>query len=322
MQNSYSSANISLANGFSALCSGIEFLGHINEIRNTYRHHTAIMNRKPHHSDAPEIIISHINQLAKTRNIEDVYVVVLASDEFADYWTDTAKRTIYLPASCVQELEELLQKDILTEIEKEKFNHHSAGIHHELTHIKYNDSTYTHVHEKIIGTIGSFAIVHGMNRLLVNQFPIINNNYIINNLAKIIRAIAIIECTRSIVRANLYSKYVEQRADNEIPNEKELLQAQLNLFQARHRQDLETIDSMKAISWKDIFNHFKEEKKIVGNLKTVQNALMTSAMKIIPTHWFNNSLVMSVICYPRALHPTDIQRAKQLENRIAELEKQ
>jgi hypothetical protein len=307
-------------NGFSALCSAFELFNSTNEIRNTYRYHIDILaeNEKLYYSDAPEAIVSYIAELAKKRNLkEHVHVVVSTSDIYVDYCADGPKKTIYLPPHCAQELEELLlQKNILTDDEQKRLNRHTATIHHELTHLKYNDGTYTHIYENIIGTIGSFAIVYGFNRILMKQIPFLCTNYATKNIAKIARGVGTIICTRYIVASNLYSKYMEQRADDEIPNQKELLQAELEIYQSYHQKELEEIKLVKAIEWKEALAAFKNRSI------TLSNFLSISKIKIVPISWFNNPLMMDILIHMRAEHFSHLHRMERFRKRLAELEKQ
>lgn len=151
-------------------CSGIELLAGINEINNIFRNHANIMaeNKKEHSSSAPEALVSFIEKLAQERNIKEIHTVIQDSDKYGDYFCGGPEKTIYIPLKCAQELEELLQKNSLSDDEQKQFNKHLAKIHHEITHIKYNDGTYTHIYENSLGIVGGLAIIYGLNNLLTN----------------------------------------------------------------------------------------------------------------------------------------------------------
>jgi hypothetical protein len=303
--------------GFSGLCSGLELLHTINEPYNTYRYHTEIVaeSKKDHYSDAPQNIIAYVTELAKNRGLSNLQVVVATSDKFADYSADSKKQTIYISSKDAVELEELLNKNILDDIEQKKLDCHTAYIHHELTHMHYQDGMYTHVYENIIGTVGSIASVHAIDGFATKQLPILAQNYFLNNSRKIIRGVTIIELTRYIVNSNLCSKYKELRADDGIPNKKELLNASALEYEKRHQRYLAEIDDVKEATWQDIANRPEEYKKAVP-------LLQICAMKLIPKNWFNQPLVMDVVFHAREEHPSHLRRALRFRKRIAKLEKE
>ncbi|HSC25218.1 MAG TPA: hypothetical protein VLB80_03330, partial [Candidatus Babeliales bacterium] len=164
-------------------------------------------------------------------------------------------------------------------------------------------------YENIIGVIGSAIITKIINQSLIKHIPSLKNNFIAYNTLKIGRGIARIEIARYIINSNMYSKYAELRADNGIPNEKALLEAQAQEFRQEHEELLGVIDDIKTSLYKQIINRPEMHREML-------NTPQVLAMKILPKKWFDTPLITNIVCYPRSTHPCGRQRELNFLHRI------
>ena len=261
-------------------------------------------------SNASEKIINFITQIAETRNIKNIKIII--NDAHGDYASQSLKNVIILDSPTAKELENLLNTKELTQKEQEILYDHIAAVHHELTHIKNDDSRYILIYESIIGTIASTIITTPITHFLIKNFPILASNFKIHNTFKIACALTEYAIARYIIDSNLYSKYTELRADNGIPNKKELLESQFEFHMQIHNNSLEGIDEIKKSSW-------KETKDAYGSAISIPQIF---AFKIIPKKFFDIPFVMNLVYYARSTHPCNLQRALRFKKRIEQIDQQ
>lgn len=304
--------------GLSSLCSGFELMCAFNPLWTSYFIHCPAMlakKEKEYHSNASEKIMHFVQLLKEKRNINQNIHVIIKENGHRDYSMASHKNILYIPPMVSKELEELLAKKELTQEEQIKLNRHIASVHHELTHLKNDDTTNTFIRENVIGTIGSAIITETINQYFIKQVPFLNNNFIAHNALKIGRGIGRIVIARYIINSNPYEKYAELRADDGIPNEKALLESQVNCFHQEHEELLSVIDDIKSSSYQEIINRPETHRAML-------NTLQVFAMKILPKEWFNIPFITNIVCYARATHPCGRQRELRFLQRIATLDKE
>jgi hypothetical protein len=308
--------------GLSMGCSEFELicaLYPVIRIAQIVRYNTE--ERKPSYlsSNAPQKIIDFIRLQAKVRNLDN-NIIVLIEEKEVGYSTNTIDNAIFMGPLDAQSLEDLLEKkesNTLTPEEQEQLANHTAAIHHELTHIANNDNFYSYIYNSTIGMAGSAIIFCCINTISNHYIPSLKSNFALHNNLKLIRGIMRMRLVHFICESHIYTKYMELRADDGIPAEKELLEAKANYFQKRHENIIEEIDTVKSLSWKEIIDKRQIIKDHCG-ISTI-GLLM---IKLLPKQWFSNSLVTNMVLNLRETHPSDLHRAERFRKRIAELEKQ
>lgn len=298
--------------GISSLCSGFELICALNPIWTTYLIYQPRMlakKNKEYCSNAPKNIINFVDNIKQQRNIQENLHVVIKENGHRSYNMESIKNILYIPPTVSKELEDLLEKKELLLEDQLKLNYHTATIHHELTHLENDDSTNIHIYENVIGTIGSAIVTGAINRLFIQRIPFLNNNFTAHNIMKVTRGLARVEIARYIIKSHFYKKYAELRADDGIPNEKALLESEVQYFHQEHEQLLDAIDNIKSSTWKEIINRPDKHRAML-------NTPQVFAMKILPKKWFDMPFVTNAICYPRATHPCGKQRELRFLNKL------
>jgi hypothetical protein len=259
-------------------------------------------------SDASEPIMHFATNLAQSRGISDVRVVL---SDAHDYGTNDNANIIEIPRKEAEELERLLIKPTLTSEEKEEMNEKIGTWHHELTHCHMRSLKYVPMYDAAIGTLGAVTTSAGLTHLAYKYLPSIKNNFILHNAFKLGRGAVTLSLACKLMNMNLYKKYDELKADDGIPNQKDLLVAQMKRHEQRHDIHLHWVDVIKErASFGDIISPPE------GNDFPRSQLL---AMKTIPKSLFNKPLVMDAVFHANTEHPSDLRRANRFKDRIAKL---
>lgn len=261
-------------------------------------------------SDAPEPIISFATEIATLRGINDVKVML--SGDTHDYSTNDNGNIILIPNKQADELEELLTKTTLTVEEQEKRDEHAGLVHHELTHGIMRSLKYAPMYDAAIGIIGAISTSATVTYFTNQHFPSIQKSFPLRNAFKLGRGAFTFSLAFKLMNMNLYKKYDELKADDGIPNQKELLVAQMKMYEKRHDVHLHWVDVIKErASFGDIISPPK-------NNDFPRFQLL--AMKIIPKHFFNKPIVMDAVFHAGEEHPSDLRRALRFKQRIKDIE--
>lgn len=259
-------------------------------------------------SDASEPVTHFATNLARSRGINDVRVVL---SDAHDYGTNDNANIIEVPRKEAEELEKLLTKPILTSKEKEEMDEKIGTWHHELTHCQMRSLKYVPMYDAAIGTLGGIATSAGIIHFTHKYFPSIRNNFVLRNAFKLGRGAVTLSLACKLMNMNLYKKYDELKADDGIPNEKDLLVAQIKRHEKRHDMHLHWIDVIKErASFGDIVS--PPESNDFPRCQLL-------AMKIIPKNLFNNPLIMDAVFHANTEHPSDLRRANRFKDRLAKL---
>jgi hypothetical protein len=299
--------------GISGACSAAELLitsGRL--IGAIYLDHAAKIYTKELQdvqSDAPQIITDYISDIAKERNINNVRVIL--NDDY-DYSANSYTNIIHVPKPMASELELLLNNKNRNLEEEKQLNEHIGTIHHELTHIVRHSKKYCLFYDTIIGTTGAMASTMTLSHIIKKNIPIISKNFILNNGFKVARALCTLQMSRYLTDMNLHGKYDELKADDGIPNKKELLEAQTAFYRNRHEQMLQSVNFVKENDYKTICEEFYASPSRIQYL----------AIKTIPQKWFNNPLVTDTVFNMYSSHPSNLRRALRFEKRLNNLEKE
>jgi hypothetical protein len=268
-------------------------------------------------SDVPDEIVSFVSKLTEERNLLPVYVIQKEGDDFCSL---SFRRTIALAPVIVQKLSDLLSKTNLTIEEQELLNLYEWCLHHELTHIHYNDSLNSFTYEKIISsTVGliTLGIMYGITKKIA---PSILNSTITNNIYyKITSGLLAGKITDYVISCNIYGKYKEFRADKETPNKKELLIAAIKQFENFYQQrDLKSISHIKDMTFKNFLNFlFMRSDEARKKISVLQ---LCCIRYLLPSSQYNNGPLMTVLLNGKMLHPAHIHRANLFRARLEKLE--
>ena len=304
--------------GFSGLCSAIELA-----ITSTPLVVSGILyprdllkaqQQDSTESNAPQVIIDHIAQLAKERNIQYEIKVIIGKD--TPYAMHTYKHVMQMSSEEAEELESLLNNTNHNELETKLFNFHNATIHHELTHDIKEDQKRIPLYEAIIATFGSIGASSTLTGVVKKYIPEVKKNFTVHNGFKLARSGLTYAVAFNIVQMNMGSKYTELRADDGIPSKKEYLEAMAEYYENKHTDGLKYIDSVKEnLGYQAIlYSPLRENEQF--------NRKQLFAMKTLPREWFNKPLIMNTILYMDSTHPSNLHRAMRLRKRIANIEQQ
>jgi len=306
--------------GISGLCSLIELgttstplivagILHPRDLLKAQKENTA-------QSNAPQIIIDHITQLAKERNIKHEIKVVVQEDDQTPYSMDSNNHIVLITSEKAEELKSLLNNTNHNESEQKTFNWHNAAIHHELTHDINKDVKRKPIYEAAVGTLGSIGASAIFTDIIKKYIPEIKKKFTLHNSFKLARTGLTYTVAFNLIQMNIGSKYAELKADDGIPNKKELLEAFVEGFENDHAHELENIETFqKNWPYQYLFYH-----PLDSNMS--QNRIHYLVVKTLPKNWFNNPLVMDTIRYTNSTHLSPIHRAKRVRKKIAKLEKQ
>lgn len=245
----------------------------------------SIINQKP---DAPEIVKEFAHENIKTIGINPPNLRIKQYPSFASY-----KQNTILIKDCDCDLNEhfnlinLLKKqndNTLTMQEKEKLNLYRAIIQHEGTHLKNKDPRNTEQVRNIALCAANYLPFYNFyqSKILKKNVPIKIAPSIIKSLALIPSGLGKLIMTPLIMSA--YSIYSEQRADDGISDDIDVLQAAANSFKERAKE---------------------EDLQQQGDPKHPMRRRIDNFLSII-----------------KEGHPSDTQRAQRFEERIAKLKEQ
>ncbi len=278
-------------------------------------------------SDAPEKIIQLIKQETEKRNLYDIRCCIKEDGgEFPNYSTNSVARIIYIPKTRAAKLEKLLNTETQnkTPEEQKEYNNHLSTIHHELTHIERNSMKRRKV------KIAAAAIAQGLdlavNQIITKKIPYIKNSFWLNNIYKVAGGI-----TKSFLINNLtniqYKKYEELKADDGVPNQKELLEAEANEWKECHDKQMWWVNGIKnnctfidllRIKLQHKYCHeAKESEKVVDEVFNLPQLIF---VKLIPKNIFNKSPLLNDICFAlNKRQPSYLRRAMRFRKRIEQL---
>ena len=264
-----------------------------------------------------QIVADYLGKIAKERGAHDIKLII---DSTCDsYANDKYDPIVYINPNTAHELESLLKNNARQPVEEEKLNLHTGDFHHELTHELRDSGHRFGIYRAIAGTVSAVATSSILSHVIKKNVPIIPNSFILNNGFKITRsgftfllASHLIRSKRTFLDNLLYVHYEETQSDKGIPNQKELLEPQAKLYEARHADRLEYIQDIKTNKhYSDIISLPKESH---------YNRFELLTMKTIPIDWFNNPHIMSNTLYAQDTHPSDIQRALHFRKRIKDID--
>ncbi len=261
-------------------------------------------------SDAPQIVTDYITHIATERGLKNAKVIL--NGDAHDYCTNTNGNIVYIPTKQAEELESLLTNNNRNGQEEKKLNEHIGTIHHELTHNINSSLKYVPMYDAAIGTTGAVTTSAILSHYIKKQIPIIQKNFALRNCFKLVRSGTTAFVAFNLMHMNMYGKYDELKADDGVPNKKELLDVLAETFEDRHASHLRCVDIIKekadypTILWKELPDDMFSRKQLL-------------AMKILPKKAFDNAIVMDTIFYANAEHPSDLRRAERFRKRSAEL---
>jgi hypothetical protein len=262
-------------------------------------------------SNAPKIVTDFITNIAQDRKINDLKVILY--DDY-DYCAmhDRAK-ILYVPTYLSKKLESLLQNSNRSIEEEQQFNEYIGTIHHELTHSINESSVYSSFYDTAMETAGALTVSAALTSAVKKYVPIIHKNFALRNSFKLVRSGLTLYTTLNIMNMNMYKKYDELKADDGIPNKKELLTAQIAKYESKHNDYVKYIDIIKeradypTILWKKL----PDEEPF--------NRKQLLAMKLLPKSLFNKPLIMDIVFHAKETHPSDLRRTNRFKDRIAKL---
>jgi len=261
-------------------------------------------------SNTPQIVTDLITNIADDRKINDLKIIL--HNNYHHYAMHDRAKILYVPTYLAEELESLLQNSNRSIEEEQKFNLHIGTIHHELTHCINKSGVYSPLYDTAIETTGAIAISAILTSVIKKHIPIIHNNFALRNGFKLIRSGFTLYTTLNIMNMNMYKKYDELKADDGIPNKKELLTAQIAKYEAKHNDYLTSIDIIKeradypTILWKELPDNQFTRKQLL-------------AMKLLPKSLFNKPLTMDIVFHAKQSHPSDLRRELRFKERFAKL---
>ncbi|HEX4068771.1 MAG TPA: hypothetical protein VHX42_01610 [Candidatus Babeliales bacterium] len=295
----------------SSLCSTTEMLLTCAPLLDKYLFNPADIRAeklKNVQSNAPETITAFITKIAQSRNIHNVKVIL--SDDY-DYSTNDNGNIILIPNKYVGELETLLSKSTLTTQEKEQLDEHTGIVHHELTHGTMRSLKYAPIYDAAIGTVGAASLSATLTRFTHTYFPGVQKSFTLRNVFKLARGAFALPFAFKLMNMNMYKKYDELKADDGIPNQKDLLTAHMKRHEKRHDIYLHWVDTIKKhASFSDIISPPEDNDFSRPQLL---------AMKTVPKQLFNQPLVMDAVFHANTEHPSDLRRANRFKDRLAKL---
>lgn len=187
--------------------------------------------------DAPEIIHSFVHKNIQDIGLNDSTLSIKVGTYNADVSWAAKPGIIALPFREVnpenpKSLINLLQKQQHTPEETEKINLCRSIVQHEATHLKNNDSTNNRIAQWVIFGASTLPLVYGW----------LKKGSSTTNTQAAMKRLAFIPATITALLANglanaAYSRYVEQRADNGIANNIDILQAAANKYRKAAEED-------------------------------------------------------------------------------------
>jgi len=182
--------------------------------------------------------------------------------------------------------------------------------------------------------ICTILVIHGaaiaLKPIITRLVPRLNTAFLLKNIAKVGTGLLMLNAQRLLIR--LCAKYEELKADDGIPNKKELLKAfaiylekefELVLKNVRFIENFFSVQNLIKLSEKSK----KEYEKDIESCKNVcQKFTMVDLLliKIFGEEGFRTWPLVSDLLshYLHRNHPSDLRRAMRLRKRIKELEKQ
>ena len=246
------------------------------------------------------IVIDYITNIAKERGIHNAQVIIESKCE--QYSKDPYNPIVYVNPKEASELESLLQKNTRTAEEQKTFHRHTGDIYHEWEHHLRNSEHCFRIYKAITGTAGAVATSATLSHIIKKHVPAIEKNFMLNNGFKIARSG--FTCLLALKLAhskmpyidNLYRHYDELQADKGIPNKKELLEPQIELYETRHNDLMRYIqDTKETTSYTDIIS--PPEKSYCNRFELL-------AIKTLPITSFNNPYVMDNTLHAKIKHPS------------------
>ncbi len=180
---------------------------------------------------------------------------------------------------------------------------------------------------KINATIATAAIGQVLSlvtkEMVTQIFPIIKHSFWLNNTYKIADGMT----KRSFlhITQNQYSKYEELKADDGIPNKKELLEAQVDHYKTYHNFSIMCwVNGVKdTCTFSDLFriklqhSYHNETEKLADKVLNLPQLIL---IKLVPKNIFETSPLFNDICFRlNETHPSYLRSATRLIKRIEQL---
>ena len=264
----------------------------------------------------PQIVTDYITSIATERGINNAQIIMDSKCE--QYSKDAYDPIVYVNPKEASELELLLQNSNRTAEEQKTLHRHIGDIYHEWEHHLRNSEHCFRVYKAITGTIGAIATSATLSHLIKKYIPAIKKNFLLYNSFKMARSGLTCWLTCKLAHSkityldNLYHHYDELQADKGIPNKRELLEPQAELYETAHNNLMKYIQKTKETAcYTDIISPAPEYHA---------NRFELFAIKTLPIKWFNNPYIMNATLYAKIKHPSDIQRALCFRKRIKDID--
>jgi len=201
-------------------------------------------------SNVPQPIINLVKQEAEKRGINNIRCV--SGGKNHTYCTHDPSKILYIPDKYIKALSRVLQKEKLTKDEQTRLNSHRVYINHELTHMERKSQILHNRYVPIAATLATQGAATCFNWL----FPLTCKSFLLKNAIKIVGGISKFYIIFTLMR--LFKKYDELKADDDIPDEVELLKIAVK----DHENRFEPI--MKDVNW---INNFPLSKLLYIKMK-------------------------------------------------------
>lgn len=198
---------------------------------------------------------------------------------------------------CLNKEQENELENAINNSNQTTLNLHTAFIHHELTHIKRDPTP------RQLLTLATGSLIPAT---ALTFFPksISETNVLLLLVTSQILNLMIIP--------TILDKYEEIRADDGIPNKRELLTAQSNSFITHHKNMIKEIDNIK--NYPSLIEAYIKKRHYFSLAKIF-------IARTLPTKYFVTSLLFCELMHITDEHPSDLFRAKRFESRLKKLEK-
>jgi hypothetical protein len=267
-------------------------------------------------SEASDEVAEFVNKIAVKRGLSPVYTQLYSQD----FTSESINRIVFISPSISEHLSHLLSKPDLTTEEKSILNKYKGNIHHELTHIQYNDSLNFNTGERSIGALAgltSLGITYAATKKIA---PSILHNTVTKNLYyKTLTGLVAGKITDYTISCNIFSKYGEFRADKGIPNKKELLIPLIKELENLHQEDaLKRITGLQKTSSPEFLGILY--RRNVESRQTISTLQLCCIRYLLPSSLHNNGPLMTILHNGKLTHPADIHRANLFRARLEKLE--
>lgn len=291
-------ANIWLAAKIgSSIVAGMPF---IKKAHNSLKgfNQASLEEAKNYRSDASEIVNEFIKDTIKPLDLNDFDIIVKINtnqpDETGGYFYDQ-KTHRYIGLITLHRSNEELENIIQQAPHNENFRHQLydliGAIQHEASHIKHKDQFSNNIIAPFLAPFITHAILEIPLLYVAHKFS--NASYVVKSGLLLSALIAKYSVNTLLIDA--YKRHAEQRADELIQDNSDVLQAQIDY----HRKAAERQKQSFGLAMKDIFRAYKE------GCISLFDAI----------YWWKTTLGL-VYCDWLVDHPADQKRADRFQQRL------